>query len=376
MTSHIGEALRKAARLTRLGQLGEATKLIQAALGRQPSRAAAEPPAESSVSRPKHSRSQRVVLPLGQTIELLRQRRPERPLPGRPAPEPAVPPGARFEARTYASAAGSRGYRLFVPSGAPRRRPLLVMLHGCTQNPDDFAVGTGMNDLAQAEQVFVVYPGQASAANQSYCWNWFNRQDQERGSGEPSILAGLTRELIQEFDSDPRGIFVAGLSAGGAMAAVMGATYPDLYCGLGIHSGLPYGSATDVASAFSTMRGGAHVRLTRPHRVNTARPRTIVFHGAADTTVNPVNGERIVDELESCLADPRATLIEGKSAGGRTYRRRLVYDGGSTWAEHWVIDGVGHAWSGGNPLGSYTDPTGPDASSEMLRFFLRPDRLP
>ena len=185
-------------------------------------------------------------------------------------------------------------------------------------------------------------------------------------------MSGLTSELMREFDCDPQRIFIAGLSAGGAMAAVMGATYPDLYRGIGIHSGLAYGSANDVASAFSTMRGGSTQRSAQGWPADAGRLRTIVFHGSADTTVHPSNGERIIAELEQKWPDRLATIVEGKAAGGRAYRRRLIQDGEATVAEHWLVEGAGHAWSGGNPLASYTDPTGPDASAEMLRFFLRP----
>jgi poly(hydroxyalkanoate) depolymerase family esterase len=378
MKSSISDALRKAAQMTRLGQLGEATQLIQTALGRRdwrngaPESSRADLALDRVCAGPDGGRADRLVLPLGQAIDLLRQRRPRGKVPPRPVPEVRVPQGALFESRTYACAAGTRRYRLFVPSGAPRHCPLLVMLHGCTQGPDDFALGTGMNELAQAERVYVVYPGQDAGANQSGCWNWFNRHDQGRGSSEPRILSGLTSELMREFDCDPHRIFIAGLSAGGAMAAVMGATYPDLYRGLGIHSGLAYGSANDVASAFSTMRGGSTLRPAQRGLADAGRLRTIVFHGSADTTVHPSNGERIIEELQRHLPDRLATVVEGRSAGGRTYRRRLIHDGDATFAEHWLVEGAGHAWSGGHPLGSYTDPAGPDASAEMLRFFLRP----
>lgn len=379
MRSIFTDAMHAATELTRSGRLSEATRLVQAALVRsQRSAEAAEAGAENASAsagqnlspRSPPSRRDRLRLPLGEVLELLRTYRPANKRPS--SLSAPVPEGARVEARSFTCEAGSRRYELFIPSGSPRQRPLLVMLHGCTQDPSDFALGTGMNGHAAFEQVYVAYPGQDVAANQSACWNWFNRKDQGRSSTEPRILAGLTHELLEEFDIDPNRVFIAGLSAGGAMAAVMAATYPELYRGLGIHSGLAYGSADDVASAFSIMRGTTRPQPPRGHARPIARPRTIVFHGSADKTVHPSNGDRIIKEVEEQLANGLSTIVEGQSVGGRGYRRRLIHHGEISWAEHWLVEGGGHAWFGGNSLGSYTDPEGPDASAEMLRFFLRP----
>jgi poly(hydroxyalkanoate) depolymerase family esterase len=325
----------------------------------------------------------RMKRPLGEVLTLLRQGDlPSFGLDSAPfvksrkAPLVPVPDGAAYLARSFACAAGSRDYKVYVPSRRfGRKRPLIIMLHGCTQNPDDFAVGTGMNRLAEEHGFIVAYPGQPVSANQSACWNWFNLADQMRDSGEPSIIAGITRTLIAEFDNDPGRIYVAGLSAGGAMAVVMSATYPELYAATGIHSGLAYGSATDMASAFAAMRGatGPAVAAKRKVRLKSAngRVRTIVFHGASDQRVHPSNGEMILAGARVGLTGPAQETRQDGSARGCAYTRTVIADArGVPHVEHWAIEGLGHAWSGGSPEGSHTDQHGPDASREMLRFFL------
>src|SRR4029079_13628357 len=232
------------------------------------------------------------------------------------------------------------------------------MLHGGTQDAEDFAAGTRMNDLAEGHGLLVAYPSQCRNANQSLCWNWFHPDHQVRGAGEPSIIAGLTKEMCAGYGMDPRRVFVAGLSAGGAMAAVMGATYPDVYAAIGIHSGLAYKSATDVASAFAAMRGGAGVqvrqRKARAAVTNGPRLRTIVFHGDADRIVHPSNAAKIV-ESQGGKGD-RAERAKASSAGRSDIRTIPRDKSGSAVVEHWLIHGSGHAWSGGSPDGTYTDP--------------------
>jgi poly(hydroxyalkanoate) depolymerase family esterase len=278
-----------------------------------------------------------------------------------------VPNGAAYESRTFACAAGSRVYKLYTPSKARAAPPLIVMLHGCTQNADDFALGTGMNALAEEHGFIVAYPEQPSGANQMGCWNWFNPQDQHRGKGEPSIIAGLTGALIAEMNIDPERVFVAGLSAGGAMAEVMSATYPDVFAGAGVHSGLVYGVASDTASAFMAMSGNAK----GPSRRATDRVRTIIFHGGSDQKVHPTNAELILAEARAGLSSHHLETTERGTANGRAYNRTVVADTrGVPQVEYWAIEGLGHAWSGGSPEGSHTDRNGPDASREMLRFFL------
>jgi poly(hydroxyalkanoate) depolymerase family esterase len=283
-----------------------------------------------------------------------------------PAPSVPVPDGARFEERTHAGAAGARPYKVYTPSGyAGQPLPLVVMLHGCTQSPDDFAAGTRMNELAEAHTFIVAYPAQTQAANMSKCWNWFNERDQQRDGGEPSIIAGVTRDVMREFAIDDDRVYVAGLSAGGAAAAIMGATHPDLYAAIGVHSGLMCGAANDLPSALNAMRqGGPAVRKDAGATVP-----TIVFHGDRDSTVHAINGEQVMAQARAGSAHV-TNVIHGEEAGVSYTQTVETDETGRPLREHWVLHGAGHAWSGGSTLGSYADATGPDASREMVRFFL------
>jgi poly(hydroxyalkanoate) depolymerase family esterase len=278
----------------------------------------------------------------------------------------SVPDGARFEDRIYANQAGSRQYKLFTPSryiGEPL--PLIVMLHGCTQSSDDFAAGTRMNDLAEEQGFLVAYPEQPSSANPSRCWNWFSAGHQLRDRGEPSLIAGITRQIMSDFAVDPARIYIAGLSAGGAAAAIMGWAYPDLYAAICVHSGLACGAAKDMPSAFAAMRQGGSLLKNGANR---PLP-TIVFHGDRDPTVSPLNGDQVIAQSKAGV-ELHLTTHHGRSAGGIAYTRTVQADAsGRPILEQWVLHGAGHAWSGGSPDGSYTDPRGPDASREMLRFF-------
>jgi poly(hydroxyalkanoate) depolymerase family esterase len=292
---------------------------------------------------------------------------------GRPRKALEIPEGAQYLSRSFTCAAGSRNYKLYIPRRPQTgRRALLVMLHGGTQDADDFAAGTRMNALAEEHGFIVAYPSQSKAANASLCWNWFTPENQMRGRGEPAIIAGITSEIIAEYAVDPARVFVAGLSAGGAMAAVMGATYPDLYAAVGIHSGLPYRSAADLPSAFAAMRGnaGAGGRRSRKSRGSgheNPRIRTIVFHGDADNIVHPSNAANMVKAERTGESVERA---EARHAAIRAHTRTVTRDKtGAVVVEQWLIHGSGHAWSGGSPDGTYTDPHGPDASREILRFF-------
>ena len=327
--------------------------------------------------------SARMKRPLGEVLQLLRQgdlpsfgSDSARFVKSRKAPWVPVPNGAAYLARTFACAAGSRDYKVYVPSHKDRRKlPLLIMLHGCTQNPDDFAMGTGMNRLAEEHGFIVAYPGQPMSANQTACWNWFHVTNQMRDAGEPSIIAGITHTLIAEFDIDSERVYVAGLSAGGAMAAIMSATYPEPYAATGIHSGLAYGSATDVASAYAAMRGTSSLAASAQRKGHlkgaNGHLRTIVFHGASDQMVHPSNAEMILAEARTGLTGPAQETQHDGFAGGRAYTRTVIGDAsGVAHLELWVIEGLAHAWSGGSPEGSHTDPHGTDASREMLRFFL------
>jgi poly(hydroxyalkanoate) depolymerase family esterase len=295
-----------------------------------------------------------------------------------PAREPdVVPDGGQFVTGVYSNQTGSRSYKLYVPSGyCGQALPLVVMLHGCTQSPDDFAAGTRMNALAEEHTCLVAYPAQCASANASKCWNWFNPDHQQRGQGEPSLIAGITRQVMRDYSVDSRRVYVAGLSAGAAAAVIMGITYPDLYAAIGAHSGLAWGAANDVHSAFAVMRQGEAVAVRRFGDSDGGRDRrtvpTIVFHGDQDKTVHPRNGDQIIAQARAKTATVLQTRMQsGRVLGGHAYTCTLHADeSGGTVLEQWVIHGAGHGWSGGSPTGSYTDPRGPDAAQEMLRFFL------
>ena len=296
----------------------------------------------------------------------------------------AEPVTGALSALSYTNRAGTRSYRLHVPagySGAPV--PLVVMLHGGTQDAEAFAAATGMN--TQAGEFIVAYPEQARAANAGLYWDWFLPGHQHRDAGEPSLIAGITRQVIARYEVDVSRVYVAGFSAGGAMAAVMAAVYPDLYAAVGIHSGLAYGTASDLASAFAAMKQGP----ARPVK-SSAHPRPlIVFHGDRDATVAQTNAARLIDQiLAAGLPSPRdgaaraAVISRGQVRGGQAFTRRCYRDqAGAPFAECWIVHQGGHGWSGGVPHKSYTNPHGPNASTELIRFFSEhpasaPERLP
>ena len=243
-----------------------------------------------------------------------------------------------------------------------------VMLHGCTQSADDFAAGTRMNFIAEDNECFVVYPEQPSAANASKCWNWFRPGDQAREEGEPSLIAGITRQVVECHDVDPTRVYVAGLSAGGAAAAIMGNAYPDLYAAIGVHSGLACGSAYDLPSALSAMRGTGKDMARRATAPLTP---TIVFHGDRDTTVHPNNGARVMAQAGGDAVAAMRTEHKTSPQGDSFTRSVHLHEDGLSVLELWELHGAGHAWSAGSPAGSFTSPDGPDASREMMRFFLQ-----
>ncbi len=302
------------------------------------------------------------------------------PRPARGAPRAG--PG-EFVSLSYSNAHGTRAYKLYVPrSYRGKPVPLIVMLHGCTQNPDDIAAGTRMNELADQHDLLVVYPAQSPAANGMNCWNWFNRKDQVRDRGEPALIAGITREVMNDYEVDPRRVFIAGISAGGAMAVIMATVYPELFAAVGVHSGLAYGAAHNATSAFVALRGKNKANAQAPSTIDrraqrpaTARATpTIVFHGDQDTTVDPINGTEVVDQAISLAADSHGplqkTVQERMTVNGRDYTATIYRTHGRPLVEYWELHGAGHAWSGGSTSGSFTDESGPDASAEMVRFFL------
>jgi poly(hydroxyalkanoate) depolymerase family esterase len=276
---------------------------------------------------------------------------------------------SRVEVGSYQNRYGARLYKVHRP-WFTRGKPLVVMLHGCNQTADDFAAGTRMSQLARRMGFVVVYPEQSAAAHPSRCWNWFNPAHQERDEGEPSLIAGITREVVGRYRTDARRVYIAGLSAGGAMAAIMGHTYPDLYAAVGVHSGLPYAAARDALSALAAMRG---LRGTLDPRFRPAFFRsipTVVFHGDLDTTVHSRNSLQAIVQASPAPADRGIESVEKGEENGRRYTRTTHTDAsGRGVLEHWLVHGTGHAWSGGSGRGSYTEPRGPDASRAMLRFF-------
>jgi poly(hydroxyalkanoate) depolymerase family esterase len=290
---------------------------------------------------------------------------------------PASPPEiGKFLDKVYTNTAGTRTYKLYIPSGYTGQAvPLVVMLHGCTQSPVDFAAGTRMNGLAEDETFLVAYPEQEKSSNGWKCWNWFQDTNQHRDMGEPFLIAGITRQIMSEYHINVKHVYIAGLSAGGAMATTMAATYPDLYAAVGVHSGLAYGTAHDLPSAFAVMKQGTrqHVRQL-PEIIP-----LITFHGDCDTTVTPVNAEYLLDQwlqtasnggesMRRIMQD--VTVERGLVTNGHAYTRSIYHDiSGRVIIEKWMVHQAGHAWSGGSASGSYTDPKGPDASVEMVRFF-------
>jgi poly(hydroxyalkanoate) depolymerase family esterase len=396
VNDHIHPGIAEATRLTQQGRLDEATAAIQRALGGTFTPAAQEDTGDTNgpievISRlvrespqgPAGTRRTDVrrsgaaawTTP-GPTLLTRGVQLPPGTKAGKLA-SVSVPEGGRFVERSYTNSAGTRSYKLYIPSGYTGQAvPLIVMLHGCTQNPDDFAAGTRMNERAEEHTFLVAYPAQAGNANMQKCWNWFQAADQQRGRGEPSLIAGITRQVVDEYEVAEGRVYVAGMSAGGAMAAIMGATYPDLYAAIGVHSGLAPGSAHDLSSAFTAMRQGGP-GVAAPNEARTEIVPTIVFHGDRDTTVHPRNGERLLTIAGGQNgSSPRVRTRQGRAPGGYEYTRFSYHDAnGRALLERWSVHGLGHAWSGGSYPGSYTDPRGPDASAEMARFFEQHHKL-
>ncbi len=413
MNSLLQRLMTDASRMTQDGQLQAATEAIQRALraARLDGPDAAVPPAMSGTLDPMaqfESFMQRATSATGQTgfapgafpagfptgfaagapatphaspvvidgcVRVIDEERAQpQATPTEPS-TPRAPDGARPERWTDASfthQGRTLAYKLFVPARAADAPapPLVLMLHGCTQNPADFAAGTRMNDLARQAGVVVVYPAQTQHANSQKCWNGFKSQHQQRGRGEPALLAALTQSIVAAEQVDPARVYVAGLSAGGAMADILGHVYPDVFAAVGVHSGLPAGAATDLVSALSAMRGAPSAAPVAVRAPGTRRAPVIVFHGDADATVSPSNAAAVVKAALDGAGAP-AKAVEGRSPQGQSFTRtEHAGADGRIAVESWTLRGAGHAWSGGSASGTYTDPRGVDASAEMLRFFL------
>ncbi len=382
MNTPFAQGMARATELTQAGKLDEATALIQSLLNPAtiaPTQALPEDGAtfegtftrldDSDAGPAPKARRRTAAKPRKSLKETLRDiASGGMPVGKRSAAQVMdLPEGAEFLSLTHVGPQGSRDFRLYVPAHRPDGPlPLVLMLHGCTQSPEDFAIGTGMNALAEEFGCLIAYPAQPQGANAQKCWNWFRPEDQGKGRGEPAVIAGIVADILRDYPADAGRVYVAGLSAGGAAAAIMGAAYPQVFAAVGVHSGLPVGSAQDVPQAFAAMRSGAvgkGARLTLP---------TIVFHGRADSTVHPSNGAGVMAQALQGQSGLIVTRASGQAGVGRPYHQtRHMHTDGRSMAEHWEIDGAGHAWAGGNARGSYTDPSGPDASREMIRFFLQ-----
>ena len=307
--------------------------------------------------------------------------------------------GGRWESFIYGGPAGSRRYFVYTPIGytLEARVPMVVMLHGCTQTPADSAAGTAWNPLADQQAFIVVYPEQTFEDNPLSCWDWFLPEHQVRGSGEAGVIGGITQQVIADdtrWNVDPARVYLAGMSAGGAMAVLLGASYPDLYAAVAVHSGLEYQAATDAAAARPAMTDGGPDPVRQGQAAFDAMDRhgrsvpSIVFHGTADSVVNPINGDQVVRQWMETnrLASNKAyqpdssqptKMINGQIPGGHAYTVSTWDDNrGNEIQEYWRITDMDHAWSGGSVLGSFTDPRGPDATRAIWAFFANHRRMP
>jgi poly(hydroxyalkanoate) depolymerase family esterase len=368
------QTMHKSALLTGMGKLVDISRQLQRSL------LAAVPQTRPQVQAETKAPVGRMQAPAASDLQVAED--PPQviilPPPQRPAGDIATPAPTRkasFTKHQFVFEADTYPYRLYIPpatavdASADKRMPLVVLLHGCKQDTLDFSNGTAMNALADEHHALVLYPEQITRANAMRCWNWFEPGHQQANRGEPGMIAALTQSILQKHGADPERVYIAGLSAGGAMAALMAGLYPNIFAAVGVHSGLAAGAANDVMSAFAAMRSGAKgsKQPTLP---------TIIFHGSADKTVHPDNSQHITEAALAGLKAAGLQLVKTASSNshnGGEKTERLVYstEDGTPYIENWRIDGGAHAWSGGDAIGSYTDPDGPSASAAMLAFFLQ-----
>ncbi|AWH53533.1 PHB depolymerase esterase [Stenotrophomonas sp. ESTM1D_MKCIP4_1] len=284
----------------------------------------------------------------------------------------------------YGNVYGAREYQVWVPANYQPSQPLplLLVLHGCVTGPNLMGEASGFNDVADTEGFIVVYPRQNVTANPMRCWNFPLPVNQARGSGEPSILAGIVDEVKAGYAVDPRRVYVTGISAGGAMTATMLACYSDVFAAGAIHAGGMYKGATTVSgSAYALLAGSIYSPDSNGRLAwqcsGSPKPRplpVLVFHGSADSTVNPINGQQAVRQFlqTNDLADdgldndsvkyvPTSTY-QGQVPGGRSYTVDTYAYNGRVLAQHYVVQGMGHAWSGSQTGLPFTDAQGPDAT--------------
>ncbi len=303
-----------------------------------------------------------------------------------PPPAPVIADAAvqgEFTWREIDTASGPRRFKVYLPAKYDKSRPapLIVVLHGCTQDPEDVARGTQFNRLADEKGMVVVYPEQNVKANGLKCWNWFDSAQQRRDQGEPALIAQIAQRVMNDHSIDSRRVYIAGLSAGGAMALTVAYAYPEVFAAAAIHSGIAFGSATSIANALKAMGGAGADVATLPSAVTTAMGSrrhfpAIVFQGAADKSVNVVNAGQIVSQLSEMYSPgglKKLSEKKGKTTGGYHFTT-TTYGRNKPVIEKWVVDELGHAWSGGSKDGTYTDPSGPDAGREIVRFFLEHPR--
>jgi len=349
--------LTRATKLTRSGKVLSAAIVLQN-LASAPAKPVRKP-APTKPRKPATAQQKAALSPKPKT-------RPRAALGDKARGTTAVSRGS-FKRVDFSDEHGKRSYKLYIPAIATpgKLMPLVVMLHGCTQTPDDFATGTAMNRLADERGLMVAYPAQPVSANRNRCWNWFKPADQARDGGEPALIAGIARQILRDHPADPRRVYIAGLSAGGAAAAIAANAYPDIFAAAGVHSGLPIGAAQDPMSAFLAMRAGSpgsHQSVAMP---------TIIFHGDADQTVNPRNGRSVAARALGSFPGLTETVRTSSKGGHKFSKTAHRAQNRKSYCEYWTVTGAGHAWSGGNAKGTFADPKGPDASREMIRFFLQ-----